>query len=133
MARDNGATNGQTQDSSAVSESHDEASPLLQNGQEPSAQETSSPSEEYSRRNLILTALIILLILIMECAGALQMAPLNQVYENVICRNLGVPRDRCGEDTEVQSELALLRGWSVPLDLIPGTSFDVPRACQHQD
>jgi len=104
-----------------------EDSPLLQNGATPSTPEASASGDTYSRRNFIHAALLIVLVAIFEFASALQQAPQIQVFESVICRNLGVPAASCGENIEVQSELALLTGWLLPLAVLPGKTIRARR------
>jgi len=64
------------------------------------------------------------MLLVLIVAGSIfQAVPLNQVLEDIICRQLDLsPRSRgnCGESNIMQAELALLRGWQTTLDLIPG-------------
>ena len=102
-------------------DTHRENSPLLPNGGTQPARES---REEFTTRNLIIIVLLILTILLLEFGGALGVAPTMKVWEDIICRNYGVPSDRCGDNTEVQAEIALLRGWASPLALIPGWFID---------
>ena len=128
MASNNGTTDGRRHGDSGLTGSHDgdEASPLLPNGGTPSAQEeTAPPAETFTRRNLVVSALVIFTLIIIEFGTSLQVVPLISVYESIICRNFGVSPDRCGEDADVQSELAFVRGWTEPLELLPGKGASV--------
>lgn len=69
----------------------------------------------------------------MDAGMFLQVAPLIRILESIVCesyyskhRDLGnfigpIPEDMC-KITEVQSTVALLKGWFAFADCIPGTS-----------
>lgn len=78
-----------------------------------------------TRRNFVLCAAIILLLGLLSIGGLLQGLPLNQVLESILCAQLqpgeytGV---QCGENSDVQAELANLRAWQTVFGLAPGKS-----------
>lgn len=78
-----------------------------------------------TRRNFFLCAAIILLLGLLSIGGLLQGLPLNQVLESILCVQLqpgeytGV---QCGENSDVQAELATLRAWQTVFGLAPGKS-----------
>lgn len=100
-----------------------EESPLLLNSNTHS-RESNEPSGvrrlSYSPGGLITITLVIALIASAEAGSILQLVPLNQVLEKIICENAHQPASTCGENADVQAELALLRGWQSTFDLLPG-------------
>jgi hypothetical protein len=113
----------------------DEQSPLLGNGHrdeaEPSPRQP-PPPEGFNRGALLYVGLCVALVMVMEAGLFMQSIPINQVLEDIICRQKlgmtpgksGLPGNdndpRCGSDPDVQGELALLRGWQYTFDIIPG-------------
>lgn len=83
------------------------------------------------RKSLGIVTTCILLIILLELGAYLATIPLNQVLEEIICRNLEphLPPDtddpRC-KDKAVQAELSIVRGWQSTLDFIPGLLTAVP-------
>jgi hypothetical protein len=80
--------------------------------------------------SLGLVALCFALNILLEAGLYLIAIPLNQILEEIICRNIlptlaGASDPRC-KDSIVQSELSLIRGWQVTFDIIPGLLTAVP-------
>ncbi|OAA64742.1 Major facilitator superfamily domain, general substrate transporter [Niveomyces insectorum RCEF 264] len=107
-----------------------EATPLLaEAGDDALTESPKLVSPVFPRKNLVTVASIMGMLALFEMASALQSIPLNQVVEDIICRNIagtGLPLGDCGENTKVQAELAFLRGWQLTLDLLPGLLTAVP-------
>ncbi|KAL0938390.1 MFS transporter [Colletotrichum truncatum] len=112
----------------------DERSPLLEareDNMDSSSSEDSIRGTEPPPRALLYIALLLLLIAFLEGGGILQAIPLNQVFEDIICRKF---RERsalqdpgsCGDDKAVQAELTLLKGWGGTIGLLPGLLVAVP-------
>lgn len=81
------------------------------------------PAAASLQRDMVLCAPFLMLLVLIVAGSIFQAVPLNQVLEDIICRQLDLsPRSRgnCGESNIMQAELALLRGWQTTLDLIPG-------------
>jgi hypothetical protein len=100
-----------------------EASPLLStnNTNSRASNDTSDGRRlTYSPGGVITNALVIALIASVEAGSILQLVPLNQIVEKIICENAHQPASTCGENSDVQAELALLRGWQSTFDLLPG-------------
>lgn len=113
--------------------SQDEHSPLLTSDRPTERQDNGGRSSLVSQ--LLPVSLAILTLIIVESGAMLQGIPLNQVLEDIICRNfyaknrLGGPplEENCKNNRVVQGELAILRGWQATFDLIPGEPIS-PRA-----
>ncbi|WYZ35754.1 hypothetical protein EsH8_X_000401 [Colletotrichum jinshuiense] len=85
---------------------------------------------------LLYIAVLLLLVAVQSGAGILQAIPLNQVFEDIICRNFHAnvapanqgPANQisCGDDKAVQAELTLLKGWDGTISLVPGLLTAVP-------
>lgn len=116
-------------------EIHDERSPLLNTATERDqrlGQEAVVSSEStypLSRRRLIV-ALCLILIVLIEVASYLQVAPLNKIVEGIICHDYypelelgglstGDESDPLCKGKDVQGELVMLRGWQSFFDYIP--------------
>ncbi len=119
--------------SAAVVSEHDESSPLLGreaangHGAEPGSSAAPPPvAAAFGRRNLAAAVFVTVIVVMLEAAGALQVVPLNQILEDIICKHAYPERPAlserpdCGSSKVVQGELALLRGWYLTLELIPG-------------
>jgi hypothetical protein len=120
----------------AVLEDNDrhESAPLLGSESDispnPSSEMTSitssSPNTKYFQIRLI--AIAIFLIVLIEAGILLQIIPFNVVLEDIICRSfhpevvgvLGEDRDFICKEKRVQSELALVKGWAITFECIPG-------------
>ncbi|TDZ21047.1 Efflux pump ustT [Colletotrichum orbiculare MAFF 240422] len=91
----------------------------------------STTKSTQQRKSLGIVTTCILLIILLELGAYLATIPLNQVLEEIICRNLDphLPPDtdepRC-KDKAVQAELSIVRGWQSTLDFIPGLLTAVP-------
>ncbi|KAJ0336727.1 hypothetical protein COL922a_007618 [Colletotrichum nupharicola] len=91
----------------------------------------STTKSTQQRKSLGIVTTCILLIILLELGAYLATIPLNQVLEEIICRNLDphLPPDtdepRC-KDKAVQAELSIVRGWQSTLDFIPGLFTAVP-------
>ena len=104
---------------------YDEESPLLERAS------ALPPSKSSWRRRLDQHVVILcfILIILLEIGVYLQLAPLNELVEQIICRDylaehkergmLGLQDPRC-KNAEVQGKLAMLRGWQSTFDCIPG-------------
>lgn len=93
-----------------------------------------SPSPPRARpglRQVGIVSACIFLIILTELGAYLATIPLNQVLEEIICRNfhpdlLLDPNDPRCKDRAVQTELSLLRGWQMTFDFVPGLLTAVP-------
>lgn len=82
-------------------------------------------------RDIIHCAVVILVIVLIESSALLLAVPLNQILEANICRRLHPELKHqsaaaCGNDSDVQAELALVNGWSITLTLLPGIITAIP-------
>lgn len=81
-------------------------------------------------QNIVAVALIIGTIVLVEVATVLQEVPLYQILEDIICRQMAGEGDYdqsdCAGNTDVQAELAYLRGWQLTLAILPGIITAVP-------
>lgn len=86
---------------------------------------TKGKAPHLTRRAVDLCAAIILLLGLLSVSGLFQSLPLNQVLESILCAQLhldGYTGIQCGENSVVQAELAMLRGWQTVFSLVPGKS-----------
>ncbi|KAL2829593.1 major facilitator superfamily domain-containing protein, partial [Aspergillus pseudoustus] len=68
-------------------------------------------------------------IVTIDFAGYLSIAPQTQILEDIICRDLhpdAVVSSTTCKDVDVQTELALLTGWKDTLDQLPGIILALP-------
>lgn len=99
--------------------------------------ETKAPA--LTRRAVLLCAAMILLLGLLSIGGLFQALPLNQVLEGLLCAELhldGPANIQCGENSVVQAELAMLRGWQTVFSLIPGkfmNDWSHPQGNVHTD
>lgn len=82
------------------------------------------------RRNVKILCFVLLIIF--EVGIYLQVTPMSKILEDVICRgyypelsvtSAGRVEDPRCKSADVQSELAVLRGWTATFDLVPGKSL----------
>lgn len=110
---------------------HHESSPLLDT--EPGVEsETTriSQSSHIKYLQIRLISISVFLIVLIEIGVLLQLIPFNKVLEDIICRNFhpeviglfGEDRDLICKDKRVQSELALVKGWAITIECLPGKS-----------
>lgn len=106
----------------------DEQRPLLDDG---SATEDAARLAHLCRKVLVLSFILIVLL---EIGAYLAATPLTSILEAIVCRNIhpelanvvlssngGIEDERC-KDRNVQSELAMLRGWYMTFNYVPGKS-----------
>jgi hypothetical protein len=114
------------------SNDHHESSPLLDSELSLESETTILPSNiKYIQIRLITISLF--LIVLIEIGVLLQLIPFNKVLEDIICRSFhpevnkvfGEDRDLICKDKRVQSELALVKGWALALECIPGQYYFV--------
>lgn len=108
-----------------VCESMNEQSPLL--GHERVVQqgdETQSGRPSFASRSILFCATLIITASLVEMIFLFQMLATNQILEDIICSRIETSdrgdRIDCGNNADVQAEIAQLRGWQVTLDFIPG-------------
>lgn len=88
------------------------------------ADEIAPENSRLTRRAILLCTMLMVAAALIEVISLFQMLATNQILEDIICSHLG-SRDQdvvinCAENEAVQAELALLRGWQVTFDYIPG-------------
>lgn len=94
------------------------------------ADEITTENSRLTRRTITLCTMLMVAAALVEVISLFQMLATNEILEDIICSHLG-SRDQdiainCGENEAVQAELALLRGWQVTFDYIPGkTSYSL--------
>ncbi|KAH8682561.1 major facilitator superfamily domain-containing protein, partial [Xylariales sp. PMI_506] len=94
--------------------------------------EAGRPTENLSSSRLVRIIFVILMFVLLEGTSNLQGIPINQILEDIICRNVraglrpGGASESCGDDPDVQGELALLKGWQSTLDLLAGVIAAIP-------
>lgn len=117
-----------------MSASPGEHAPLLNSP----ARDESEERRDLVRQHLRLrvTVLCFVVIFILELGSGMLTPPINEIAESVICRQMhpefarhdnstGDPLDPCKSD-DVQSYLAMLRGWMYTFDALPGLICAVP-------
>jgi MFS family permease len=81
-------------------------------------------------RNIALCGVVVLVLVMIEAAALLISIPLNQVIEANICRqlrpDLELQSSACGDDGDVQGELAMLTGWNTTFALLAGIITAIP-------
>ncbi|KAF5872750.1 putative mfs multidrug protein [Botrytis fragariae] len=119
---------GQNLSTNTENENENENEPLLPENNRYPAKNTTKP---YTK----LVVLLYLLILIVDFGGLLQIAPMTQIFETVICRkfyarypaNQGIEEiNHSCKVQEVQSELALLKGVQSFLSILPNLLLTIP-------
>ncbi|ATZ56072.1 hypothetical protein BCIN_12g06060 [Botrytis cinerea B05.10] len=109
-------------------ENEDENEPLLPENSRYPTQNTTKP---YTK----LVVLLYLLILIVDFGGLLQLAPMTQIFETIICHKFYAryPANQDIEEInysckiqEVQSELVLLKGVQSCLSILPNLLLTIP-------
>ena len=112
---------GQNISTDPENENEDENEPLLPENSRYPTQNTTKP---YTK----LVVLLYLLILIVDFGGLLQLAPMTQIFETIICHKFYAryPANQDIEEInysckiqEVQSELVLLKGVQSCLSILP--------------
>ncbi|RFU33894.1 hypothetical protein B7463_g2408, partial [Scytalidium lignicola] len=122
-------------------DSQNETSPLLGRGATQRSRSSASTVastlwtwKTFLQRHVV--SLCFIMIICLEIGTILQLAPLNRVLEGIICRDfypemagaspLSLSDDPRCKSTEVQSNLAMLRGWQATLECLPGIITGVP-------
>lgn len=128
-----GSTSRRASDASSIDNSDrgfdppTEASPLLESTS-PTITPASTAWNAFLLRHIVPVCMITIFCL--EVGDLLQMAPVNRILEGIICRDfypehaganpLSLTDDPRCKSTDVQSKLAMLRGWQSTLDFLPG-------------
>ncbi|RDW94397.1 hypothetical protein BP5796_00160 [Coleophoma crateriformis] len=88
------------------------------------------PSSAYSSEVILCIFICVVLIVCFEIGFTLQIAPLNKVLESIICKNYfpeltsldlnAMADDQRCKNNDVQGTLAMLRGWQLVTEILPG-------------
>lgn len=128
-----------TSTSSSSSSEEDDSIPAIPSSSRYATEETSpllgrdSPSDprDLYRQNVII--LIIVFIFLIELGQGMLVAPSSALMENIICKEYHPEvsdnfwaNDPVCKQPDVQGTLALIRGWMMTFDCIPGILGSVP-------